>query len=86
MVSLDCAGSCWRRLESSPRRAVCYDFPGAVLKVYGDGTIREFPRWCQNISVARSREYLSSALRSLRAACRAKDQGQDARKGSMYEQ
>ncbi len=86
MVQIVGAGRCRRRLESFPRRAVCYDFPGAVLKVYGDGTIREFPRWCQNISVARSREYLASALRLLRAACQAKEQGQEARKGSMYEQ
>ena len=86
MVQIIGAGRCRRRLESFPRRAVCYDFPGAVLKVYGDGTIREFPRWCQNISVARSREYLASALRLLRAACQAKEQGQEARKGSMYEQ
>lgn len=79
-------GRRWRRRESSPLRAVCYDFPGAVLKVYADRTVREFPRWCQSISVARSREYLASALRLLRTACSAKGHGKDARKGSMYEQ
>lgn len=73
MVPLNCTGRCWRRRETFPRRAVCYDFPAAVLKVYGDRTIREFPRWCQHISVARSREYLASALRELRAACRSKE-------------
>lgn len=86
MKPLDCVVSCWRRKESFPRRAVCYDFPGAVLKVCADRTIREFPRWCQSISVARSREYLASALRLLRTACSATGHGQDARKRSKYEQ
>lgn len=86
MMPFSSDGRRWRRRESSPLRAICYDFPGAVLKVYADRTIREFPRWCQNISVARSREYLASALRLQRTACRAAGQGQGGRKGSMYEQ
>lgn len=44
-----------------------YEFPSATIKVYSDRTCREFPKWCDMISVERSRAYVAKALRRLRA-------------------
>ncbi|WP_063695128.1 hypothetical protein [Bradyrhizobium embrapense] len=44
-----------------------YDFPAAVIRIYADGSCREFPKWCLMISVERSRAYVASALRELRS-------------------
>lgn len=43
-----------------------YEFPAATIKVFPDGTCREFPKWCVMINVRRSRDYVAKALRMLR--------------------
>lgn len=43
-----------------------YEFPSATIKRMRNGTYIEFPKWCQMISVERSRGYVAKALISLR--------------------
>lgn len=43
-----------------------YDFPNATIIIFPDGTCREFPKWCQMISVARPRKWVVEALLQLR--------------------
>lgn len=48
-----------------------YDFPGCTLRIYRDRTCREFPKWCAQINVVRSRAYVAEALCLLRKYRRA---------------
>jgi hypothetical protein len=44
-----------------------YQFPNAKIRIYADRSCREFPMWCLQINVERSRAYVAEALRALRA-------------------
>jgi len=50
-----------------------YDFPNATIRVSRQ-ECREFPKWCQSISVVRSRAYVAGALVQLRSFRRPKGQ------------
>lgn len=43
-----------------------YEFPNAVIRRMGNGTYREFPKWCQMISVEVPRRFVAEALCALR--------------------
>ena len=43
-----------------------YTFPAVVIKIYSDGSCREFLNFCPMVSTERSRNYVAKALLALR--------------------